>query len=137
MKQQTIDSQIKWLRISYWAGAIADLIIGVVMFFPGLLQILWELDAPIQGAGLIWSKYFGTVAILWTCLLLWADRKPLERRGVALLTFFVVAGLMCINIYAIVQALVPMLNPLILIVMQIMLLILFGFSYINSRDNKG
>lgn len=30
MEQTSTKNKIKWLRISYWTGAIADLIIGIV-----------------------------------------------------------------------------------------------------------
>ncbi len=57
------ENKIKWLRISYWAGAIADLIIGIVVFFPGLTSYIWGLDMSIREGGLIFTGYFGTVAI--------------------------------------------------------------------------
>ena len=51
MKQETQANRILWLRISYWTGAIADLIGGVVLvFLPGVGQHIWGLDKPIQGA---------------------------------------------------------------------------------------
>jgi len=133
---KSTSSKIKWLRISYWVGAVADIILGIVMFFPGLTQTLWGLTMPIQGTGLFFSKYFGAVAIMWGCLLLWADRRPLERRGVALLTWFVVAGIMVVEIYGVVQNITLPLNMGILLGSQMLLLALYGFSYINSREIK-
>lgn len=42
-----------------------------------------------QACALMWG---------WTFLLIWADRKPLERRGVILLTVFPVVVLLLTNI---------------------------------------
>ncbi|MHA2330083.1 MAG: hypothetical protein ACXACR_16315 [Candidatus Hodarchaeales archaeon] len=134
MKQKNTSNEIKWLRIAYWAGAIGDFIIGIVMLFPGLTQLIWGLDIPFNTSGIFITKYFAVVAFLWTALLLWADRKPLERRGVAVLTFFIVFGLMVVEIWGITQNIVPMLNMGILLGTQVILLILFGFSYYNARE---
>ena len=137
MKQNNISTKIKWLRISYWIGAIADIMVGVAAFLPGLRQLVWGLDMPIQGAGLIFVGYFGAVAFAWAFLLLWADRKPLERRGIALITIFpVVTGLMAAEICAIVQNIAPMLNLGLMLGGQTMLIILYAFSYINSREES-
>ncbi|MFC1714283.1 hypothetical protein ACFL6S_11500 [Candidatus Poribacteria bacterium] len=110
MKEENSSNKIKWLRISYWAGAIGDFVIGVAMLFPGLMRYLYGLDIPFNTSGLFMTKYFAVVAFLWTALLIWADRKPLERRGVAALTFFIVFGLMVVEIYFLIQNIVPMLN---------------------------
>ena len=61
-------------------------------------------------------------------------QKTGGKRGVAILTFFIVSGLMLVEIYYLIQNIVPLLNMGILLGTQIMLLILFGFSYINSRE---
>ena len=83
----------------------------------------------------MWTKYFGLIVFAWTCLLLWADRKPLERKGVLLLTCFpVLVGLIAVEVYAMIENIAPILNLGLLIGMQTMLLILFGFSYINYRE---
>lgn len=134
MKQE--NTKIKWLRISYWTGAIADLAAGGAMvFFPGLTQHLWGEYIPIQETGFIGWKFAGSMIIAWTFLLLWADRKPLERKGTLLLTCFpVIVSLMAVEVYAMVQNIAPMLNLGIIIGMQSMLLILFSFSYFNSEE---
>ena len=84
---------------------------------------------------MIFAGYAGSMIIAWTFLLLWADRKPLERREVAALTCFpVLFGLMGAEVYAIVQNNAATLNMGLFLGMQTILLILFGFSYYNSRE---
>lgn len=43
----------------------------------------------------------------WTVLLLWAERRPVERRGILLITLFpVLLGLIAAGIYAVVAGMV-------------------------------
>ncbi len=82
----------------------------------------------------MFSKYFGAVAVAWAFLLLWADRRPLERKGILLLTIFpVLVGLIASGVYSAIEDIAPTLNLGLLIGSQIMLVILFGFSYLNAR----
>ncbi len=135
MNLNNSESKIRWLRISYWTGAIIDLIFGVIMIFsPRITQYIWQLELQIQGADLMWTKYFGSIVFAWTCLLLWADRKPMERKDVILLTCLpVLVGLIAVEIYAMILNIAPILNLGLLVGMQTILLFLFAFSYFNSR----
>lgn len=75
------------IRIACWAGAIADLFFFIAMICPPLWGLVF--GKPGFNPGLEYRIDMGVGASLmlgWTCLLLWADRKPVERRGVLLLT---------------------------------------------------
>jgi len=73
----------------------------------------------------------------WVFLLIWADRKPVERKGVLLLTLFpVLAGLILSGIYAVTSNLVAFNRMLPTWSMQGMLVLLFGFSYLNANKLK-
>jgi len=83
------------IKIAYWLGIAADALWAVALFVPGVFGILTgnpEFDPDVQvrlimGIG-------GTLMTGWTFLLIWAVRKPVERRVVILLTAFpVVFGL--------------------------------------------
>jgi hypothetical protein len=129
--------RVLWARIDYWTGAIADLIVRIVVFFPAPTEWLLQLDEPMQGAGLMYSKYFGTTAVAWAFPLLWADRRPLESKGMVLLTIFpVLVGLIAVGVYAAIEDIASTLNIGLLIGSQIMLLILYGFSYMNARGTR-
>lgn len=136
MKQQNTTNKIFWLRVSYWVIAIVDFIFAIALiFFPGFTQFLWQLETPIQGTDLMWTKYFGTLVFAWTCLALWADRKPLERKGVLLLTCFpVIIGLVLVKIYAIIFNLASTLSLGLIIGMLVIIFILCLFSYIHSKE---
>jgi hypothetical protein len=135
LAEGNVQNQILWARIAYWTGAIAALIVGIVVFFPAPTEWLLQLDEPMRGAGLMSSKYFGTTAVAWALFLLWADRRPLERKGILPLTIFpVLVGLIAVGVYAAIEDIASTLNMGLLIGPQIMLLILFGFSYMNARE---
>ena len=72
---------VRWLKASYIAGVLADGLVGVLMLIPDRMGET-EFRVPM---GLAASLMFG-----WTALLLWAYRKPFERKGVLLLTIFAV-----------------------------------------------
>jgi hypothetical protein len=70
----------------------------------------------------------------WTLLLIWADRKPVERKGVLLLTTFpVIFGLVLNNLSAIASGLRPPQSAAPELVLQTGLAALFIFSYLNAR----
>jgi hypothetical protein len=71
----------------------------------------------------------------WTSLLLWADRKPAERRGVILLTAVpVVAGMIGSSLYASVSGLVAVSRILPMLGLQTPLGALFLGAYFSSRS---
>jgi hypothetical protein len=135
MIKNQMEKKIMWLKVSYLAGAILDLVVGIAMLFPKLTEFLWQLETPIQGAELIWTKYFGVVALAWTSLLLWAMQKPIERKGTLVLSIFpILIGMIGIEVYAIVNNLSPSLNLWLFIVAQTALVILFSYSLYNVRN---
>lgn len=77
------------IKVAYWLGIGADALWAVVLLFPQIFGILTGipdfnpdlLTRLIMGMG-------GTLMTGWTFLLLWAVRKPIERRFVILLTAF-------------------------------------------------
>lgn len=129
------DQAIRWLRISYWAGAILDALASLSMLFPKLFAATNHLPDFHPGLEYRYAMGMGASLMLgWTGLLLWADRKPLERRGVLLLTLApVVLGLVLNEIVAVhagflsVQATAPVW------IAQTLISALFAFSYLNAR----
>ncbi len=118
-------SKIVWLRVSYWAGAIADGIIAVRALMPEIMG-----ETEFQYA----MGIAATVIVGWTCLLIWADRKPVERKGVLLLTVFpVITGLLLTSMYAVTKGVFPMDRIIPLWIAGVGLIVLMSFSYFNAR----
>ena len=73
----------------------------------------------------------------WTALLLWADRKPVERKGVLLITLLpVVLGLVLNEIVAVRAGFLSPLMTLPVWIVQGIITALFVFSYLNAWKLK-
>lgn len=120
-------NKIIWLRVSYWTGAFADGYATYLMLFPKIAH------------GVEYRYALGLAASLmlgWTFLLIWADRKPVERKGVLLLTVFpVVSGLFVAELYAVYSGLFSVEKMLPTGLFLILLIMLFSFSYFNARNS--
>ena len=126
MSYMNINKKIKCLRISYWVGAIADLLMVIVFLIPERMGES-EFRYPM---GLAAALMMG-----WTFLLIWADRKPVERKGILLLTIFpVITGLILANLYAVGLGLFPISKTIPPGILGASLIALMGFSYFNARD---
>ena len=77
------------MRISYWAAAISDFSIAILVLIPERMG-LTEIEYPM---GLV-----SAIAFSWGVLLLIADRKPLERRWILIPTILVVSLLTIVRI---------------------------------------
>ncbi|MBU1174271.1 MAG: hypothetical protein KKH72_02630 [Alphaproteobacteria bacterium] len=135
-----MNSKIVWLRIAYWAGAIADAVMVVAMMVPELNRILvlneateFEFTAAYQ-----FAMVFGASLMAgWTVLLIWADRKPVERRGVLLITVFpVIIWLNGSKIMLYASGILTGPVQVFSVVAPLALLILMLFAYFNSRRGE-
>ncbi len=87
-----MNRKIFWLRLCYWVGAILDGFAAIRLtgqFVNSLQDPSGFTSVTGIAAALMWG---------WTALLLWADRRPAERRGVIILTLFPVLLGLAINL---------------------------------------
>ncbi len=116
-------SKVALLRASYWAGAVADVGVGVLTLVPSRMGET-EFRYPM---GLAAAVMFG-----WALLLIWADRRPLERRGVLLPTIFVILGLLSAGLYAVASGIFPIARIVPTSILGAALIALMGFSYLEA-----
>jgi hypothetical protein len=130
--------RIKFLRISYWAGAVFDALVLIPMLSPRVGGIAFGIPNFNPGNDYAYAMYLAASLMAgWVLLLIWADQKPLERKGVLLLTVFpVLVGLTLSGIYAVTSNLMAFDKMLPVWFMQGALVLLFGFSYQNARGLK-
>jgi hypothetical protein len=126
--------QILLLRASYWLGAIIDLLAALQLFFPSIWASMDDLPYS-PNPTLNFALYIaGSLMIGWTFLLVWADRKPLERKGILLLTVFpVVFGLALNNVFALNSGLRTWQSTFPELGLQISIALILTFSYFNAR----
>lgn len=92
--------QERWLRIAFLTGAITDAVALVPLTVPPVARLLWGFD-DASGAYQFVAGYAAALMLGWTALLVWAYRRPIERRGVAALTVLVIYGLVLTEILAV------------------------------------
>jgi hypothetical protein len=133
-----LQKQILLLRLSYWIGIIIDGLVAIEMVFSFLLgnnSPFVGISASIHG-GLEYQYAEGigaTFMIAWTILIYWADRSPVERRGILLLTVFpVVVGIILTQFFGVIVGV----NTLSAVLMNILITpaisVLMFYSYWNA-----
>ena len=81
-------------------------------------------------------KWGVALMVGWTVLLIWADRKPLERKDTLLLTVCpVIVGLMITSVATFNTGFFGTIQDLILnLSIMTILIVLMTFSYLNARE---
>jgi len=91
------------IKVAYWLGIGADAVWAVGLLFPQVFGILTgrpDFNPDLQTRLIMGMG--GSLMTGWTFLLLWAVRKPIERRVVILLTAFpVVFGMFIVSLIGI------------------------------------
>jgi hypothetical protein len=130
-----MDDAVRWLRISYWAGAILDALAALSMLSPELFAATSGLQNFHPGIEYRYAMGMGASLMLgWTALLLWADQRPLERKGVLLITLLpVVLGLVLNEIVAVRGGFLSIMMTTPVWLVQAAISGLFVFSYLNAR----
>jgi hypothetical protein len=122
---------IRWLKASYIAGAVADGLIGILMLLPDRMG-----ESEFRySMGLGASLMFG-----WTALLLWANSRPIERRGVLILTIFpVIGGLLATGIWAVGTGRFPVqrIVPSSIVALALIALMTYSYRKANAAENQG
>ncbi len=126
---------IKFLRVSYWVGAIFDALLLIPMLSTKVASDAFGIQNFTPGSDYRYAIYIAASLMAgWVSLLIWADRKPVERRGVLLLTVIpVLTGLIFSDVYAVTSNLIPIDKMPPTWIMQGILVLLFGFSYLNAN----
>ena len=122
-----MNKQILLLRLSYWAAAIADFGIAILVLMPDRMG-LSEIEYPV---GLVSATVFS-----WAILLLVADRNPLERRWVLIPTIIVVALLSVVRIIFSLNETVEFSFALFALGTILIILMAYSYNYANKIDKK-
>ena len=126
-----------FLRIAYWIGIILDAVLLPPMLFPAVGAAMFGIADFHPGPEYRYAMYVGASLMLgWTLLLIWADRKPLERRGVLLLTLPVILGMTGSSLFAASSGLVAPGRILPILLLQGILTVLYIAALAASVQNK-
>lgn len=86
------------IRTSYWVAAIVDFVVAIVVLIPERMGV----PHFVYPMGLM-----SAVAFSWAVLLIFADRKPIERRWVLVPTILVAFLLGVAGVYAVSTGIIP------------------------------
>jgi hypothetical protein len=130
-----MNRSILFLRIAYWAGAVLDAAMLPPMLIPSLGAAMFGISDFHPGPEYRYAMYVGASLMAgWTALLLWGSHKPVERRGVLLLTVVpVVMGMIGSSTYAVSSGLVAAARIVPILGLQIVLGVVFCVAYAVSR----
>ncbi len=116
------------LRTAFFAGALTDAGALLPMLFPPLAGLVWGFH-DVSGSYRFAMGYGASLMLGWTALLIWASRRPVERRFVAALTVLVIYGLVLTEIVAVVSGALEAWRMLPTWCLQAVLLALFASAY--------
>jgi hypothetical protein len=94
------ERQAHLLRIAFLVGAATDAAALLPMLVPALAELFWGFR-DVSGNYRFAMGYGASLMFGWTLLLVWAYRRPIERRCVAALTVVVIYGLVLTEIAAV------------------------------------
>jgi hypothetical protein len=138
MDAMRTEDAVRWLRRSYRAGALVDAIAALGMVAPALYGPTLRFDRAFRRDRPEFAYALRTGAPLmagWAVLLLWADRKPLERRGVLPITIApVIAGLMANDAFAVRAGRLSSVSVAPVRALQLGLVALFGYSFVKAQS---
>ncbi|OHD09608.1 MAG: hypothetical protein A2086_14245 [Spirochaetes bacterium GWD1_27_9] len=132
-----MNKKILFLQIGFWAGAIFDAIMVPLFLFPKLASFILGIDNSNPD---ITTRYIMNVGAAlmagWTVLLIWAALKPIERKGIVLLTLFPLAGIIGSGISLYISNGIQLDKILPIWIGQGILFIIYCFNYFNTKSIK-
>jgi hypothetical protein len=120
--------QERLLRIAFLAGAVTDAGALLPMIFSQLANLAWGLR-DVSGNYRFAMEYGASLMLGWTVLLLWAYRRPIERRFVAVLTMLVIGGLILTEVVAVHSSVLEAKRMVPTWCLQALLFVLFARAY--------
>lgn len=103
------------------------------MLIPALLALLYRPNAFHIGIEYRYAMGMGAPLMFgWSVLLLWADRKPVERKGILPITLLVILGEIITQIWGIAVGFIPLGEMVPTFIIQSALSVLFCIAYFRA-----
>jgi hypothetical protein len=127
-----MNKKLLYIKVCYYSGVTVDLVATIPLIFPPVATLMFGLTDYNPGNDFLYASRIGASLMLgWTLLLLWASFKPIERRGVLLLTVFpVLFGLFVSSILAVVSGFIKVEFMLPLWIFYILIIPAYIIAYI-------
>jgi hypothetical protein len=108
-------------------GAIVDFLIAILALIPERMGV----PSYVYPMGLM-----SAVSFSWGCMLILADREPIERKWILLPTILVAIMLHIAGIYSIFAGVITFRSFIPNLIIFPVVVILWSFSYYHARDTK-
>jgi hypothetical protein len=120
-----------FIKVVCWIGVIGDLLTCLPLLFPEIARKMFGVaDIMVTGEYLYVARIAAALMLGWTVLLIWVVLRPLERKGVLLLTLVpVMCGIVTAGILAVRSGLVPVSNMVPMWVFNGIIIIIFALAY--------
>lgn len=100
-------SKLLFIKTCYYIGVVVDLLATLPLLFPEIAKLIFGMtDFKVTNEYLYCSRIGASLMLGWTSLLFWASLKPIERKGILLLTLLEVVGLSISSILAVASGLI-------------------------------
>jgi len=132
-KELNETNSTKLLKIAFVLGAVTDFLAIFPMLFPPLAKIMWGFKS--FGGDYFFAMGCGAAFMTaWTLLLIWAYKKPLERKAVALLTVVVILGFVATELYCVASGVISPVKMIVSWSMQTVLCALLILGYLGAKN---
>jgi hypothetical protein len=114
-----------------WIGVVADLLASIPLLFPEIAKLMFGLQTVVSGNDYLYVSRIGASLMLgWTFLLAWGSHKPVERKGIILLTVVpVLAGLLGSSVLAVQSGFIRLVYMLPLWIFYALIIPLYVIAY--------
>jgi hypothetical protein len=128
---QAVPRSYAFLHLAYWTGAVVDAVMVVPLLVPGVAAAMLGVNPFAPGADYRYVAELSAALMAgWAALLVWADREPVTRRGILLLTVCpVVLGLAAAGGHAMTSGLVRPVHMAPTLVVQLGIVVMFLAAY--------
>jgi hypothetical protein len=130
--------KIRLLKITFWIGAVTDALAAIVMIFPQLrVYIFGPENFLLTPANKFALGLGASLMIGWTVLLIWGSFKPIERRGLLIITVVpVITGIVIAQVYAVESGYIQLNKMIPLWIHLLLISIFFIFSFLKTKESK-
>lgn len=128
------DQSVKLLRICCWLGAVFDGLMAIPMMVPQIGGYLFGIARFNPSRDYRYAMMIGVSLMLgWSVLLFWGAQKPLERKGILLITAFpVLVGLILSGLYAVTNGMIKIEHMVPTWIIQSVLFCFFLYGYFTA-----
>jgi hypothetical protein len=119
----------------FYIGVVVDLLATIPLIFPEVVKLMFRLNDFNAGNDYLYASRIGASLMFgWALLLLWGSFKPIERKGILLLTIFpVLFGLSISSIVVVFSGFIELKYVLPLWIFYVVIITLYIIAYINAR----